>query len=76
MHQEPSHIKNAVVLIFRHMQLLHLMYSEVAWVLVSSGIQVQLQIMLNPEYLSDCISISYDHAYLNSSLKNPKSNKF
>ena len=64
MLQEPSHIKNAVVLIFRHIQLLHLMYSEVAWVLVSSGIQVQLQIMLNPEYLSDCISISYDHAYI------------
>ena len=42
-----SHINNTVVLaiqIFRHIQCLHLMYAEVAWVLVSSGTQVQPQI--------------------------------
>ena len=33
--QEAAHIKNTVVLIFRHIQFLHLMNSEVAWVLVS-----------------------------------------
>ena len=40
----------AVVLIFWH--------SEVAWVLVSSGSQVQLQIILDPDYLS----VSYGYA--------------
>ena len=39
MLQEAGHIKNTVVLIFWHIQSLHLMYSEVAWVLVSSGTQ-------------------------------------
>ena len=37
-------------MIFRHIQCLHLMYSEVAWVLVSWGAQVQLQITLDPDY--------------------------
>ena len=37
------------------------MNSEVAWVLVSSGTQVQPLIMLDPEYLSDYLSVSYDH---------------
>ena len=31
-------------------QSLYLMYAEVGWVLVSSGTQVQLQILLNPDY--------------------------
>ena len=29
------------------------MYAEVAWVLVSSGTQVQPQIILDPDYLPD-----------------------
>ena len=58
---EAGHIKNAVVLIFQHIQCLHLMNSDVAWVLASWGSQVQLQIMLNPDYLSDYLSVSYDY---------------
>ena len=49
--EEAGHIKNTVVFIFRHIQCLHLMYSEVAWVLVSSVTQVQPQIIL-PSRLS------------------------
>ena len=37
------------------------MYSEVAWVLVSSGTEVQPQIILEQEYLPDYFSVSYDH---------------
>ena len=51
MLQEIGHIKNTVPLIFRHFQCLHLMYSEVAWVLVSSVTQAELQIILDPDYL-------------------------
>ena len=40
----------------------HLMNSEVALVLVSSGTQVKPQIILDPEYLPDYLSISYDYA--------------
>ena len=46
---EAGHIKNTVVLIFRHIQYLHVMYSEVAWVLVSSGTQVQSQIIFDSD---------------------------
>ena len=59
-----SHVKNTVVLIiltFRHIQCLHLMYAEVAWVLVSSGTQVQLQVILDPGYLPDYLSVSDDY---------------
>ena len=38
------------------------MYAEVAWVLVSSGTQVQLQVILDPDYLPDYLSVSYDYA--------------
>ena len=51
MLQEAGHLKNTVVLIFRHIQYLHLMSSEVAWVLLSSGTQVQLQLILDSDYL-------------------------
>ena len=37
------------------------MYSEVAWVLASSGTEVQPQIILEQEYLPDYFSVSYDH---------------
>ena len=40
------------------------MHSEVAWVLVSSGTQVQPQIILNPDYLADYVSVSYDDAFI------------
>ena len=46
---EAGHIKNTVVLIFRHIQYLHVMYSEVAWVLVSSGTQVQSQTIFDSD---------------------------
>ena len=59
-----SHIKNIVVLTtltFQHLQCLHLMYAEVVWVLVSLGTHVQPQIILDPDYLPDCLSVSYDY---------------
>ena len=51
MLQEAGHIKNTVYLIFQRIQCLNLMNSEVAWVLVSLGHQVLLQIILDPDYL-------------------------
>ena len=33
------------------------MYSEVAWVLVSSGTKVQLQIILDPDFLPDYLTV-------------------
>ena len=59
--QEAGHIKNTVVLIFWHIQCLHLRNSEVARVLVSSGTQVQLQTILDPDYLPGLLSVSYDY---------------
>ena len=61
-----SHVNNTYVvltiLIFQHIQCLHLMYAEVAWVLVFSGTQVQSQIIPDPDYLPDYLSVSYDYA--------------
>ena len=54
-----SHINNTVVLstlTFQYIQYLHLMYTKVAWVLLSSGTQVQPHIIPDPDYLS----VSYD----------------
>ena len=65
MLQKVGHIKNKVVLIFRHIQCLHLIYSEVDWVLVSSGTQVQPQIILDPDNLPDYLSLSYDYGEIN-----------
>ena len=49
------------------------MYAEVAWVLVSLGTQVQPQIILNPDYLPDYLSISYDYGTIKSQVyKNMK----
>ena len=65
MFQEAGCIKNTVVLIFWHIQCLHFINSEVAWVLVFSVTQVQLQIILNPEdYLPDYLSVSYDYGWV------------
>ena len=58
--QEAGHINNTVVLIFRRIQCSHMMNSEVAWVLVSLGTQVQPPIILDPDYLS----VSDDYAQL------------
>ena len=69
MLQEAGHIKNIVVLIFRHIQCLHLMNSEAAWVLVSSGTQVLPQIILDPDYLPDYLSVSYDYALTEAAVK-------
>ena len=57
-------INNTVILTiltFQHTQCLHLMHAEVAWVLVSSGTQVQSQIIPDPDYLPDYLSVSYDY---------------
>ena len=62
MLQEAGHVKNTVVLIFQHIQSLHLMYSEGAWVLVSWGTQVLPQKILDPDYLQDYHCVSYDCA--------------
>ena len=61
MLQKAVYIKNTVVLIFQHIHYLHLMSSELAWVLVSSETQLQLQIMLALECLPDYLSVSYDY---------------
>ena len=45
---------------FPEIQYLHLTYGEVAWVLVSSETQVYPQIILDPDYLTDYLSVSYD----------------
>ena len=39
------------------------MYAEVAWALVFSGTQVQLQTILDPDYLPDYLSIFYDYDF-------------
>ena len=39
------------------------MYGKVAWVLVSSGTQVQPQIILYPGYLPDYFSASNDYGF-------------
>ena len=62
--QEARHIKNTVVLIFRHIQCFHLMNSDVAWILISSGTQVQPQIILDPDYLLDHLSVSFDYGLM------------
>ena len=60
MLQEAGNIKNTVVLIVQHIQCLHLMYSEVSWVVVSLGTQVQSQMIIDLDYLPDYLSVSYD----------------
>ena len=59
-----SNIKNTVVLSIltsQHVQCLHLLYAEVAWVQVSLGTQVQLQIILDQDYLPDYLFIFDDY---------------
>ena len=72
MHRAPkgwSHRKNTIfltILTFWHIQCLHLMYAEVAWVLVSSGTQVKPQVILDPNYLPDYPFLAYDYDFCNS----------
>ena len=57
-------MKNKValtILTFQHIQCIHLMHFEVAWVLVPLGTQVQQQIILDPDYLPKYLSVSYDY---------------
>ena len=42
------------------------MYAEIAWVLVSSGTQVQPQVILDPGYLPDYLFVSYDYGLSNT----------
>ena len=45
------------------------MYAEIAWVLVFWGTQVQPQVILDPDYLPDYLSVSYDYARTHLSYK-------
>ena len=63
--QETGHMKNTIVLFFQCIQCLDLMYSEVALVLVSSGTQIQMQIIFGQDYVPGCLSVSYDYAFNN-----------
>ena len=60
------------ILVFQHIQFLHLMYAEVAWVLVPSGPQVQPQIIPDPDYLPDYLSVSYDYVTMEEALYDVK----
>ena len=63
MLQEAGHRKNENLLVFCHIQCVHLMYAEVAWVLAFLRTQVgtQLQILLDADYLPDYLSVFYDY---------------
>ena len=69
-------MKNIVTLIFPQIyisqQFLHLMYSEVAWVLVFLRIQIHPQIIPNPDYLPDYLSVSYEYAKSNETIEGSK----
>ena len=58
--QEIGHVNNAILLIFWYFQCLRCiaMYSEVGVLLVSSGTQVQPQVVLEPNYLPYYLSVS------------------
>ena len=60
--KKAGHLNNTVILIFQQIQCLNLMYSGVAWVLLSSRKQVQPQIILDTDYLPDYLFFSYDFA--------------
>ena len=65
--QEDHRKKEHSCLSVPRIQCLHLMYSEVAWILVSLGTQVQPQIILNPDcLLEDYLSISFDYVLINN----------
>ena len=59
--QKAGHTKNTIILIFLHIQCLHLIHFEIAWVLASSGTQIQLQVILHSDYFPDYLSSSYEY---------------
>ena len=59
MFQKGDHIKYTVVLIFLRIHHLHLMYSEVAWILLFLGTQVQSEILLDPNKLPSRLSFRF-----------------
>ena len=59
MFQKGDHIKYTVVLIFLRIHYLHLMYSEVAWILLFLGTQVQPEILLDPNKLPSRLSFRF-----------------
>ena len=62
--KEAGHIKNTAILIFQHIQCLHLMCSfEVAWVLVSSNSSSAAN--NTHSRLTSKLSISYDYVLIN-----------
>ena len=52
------------------------MYAEIGWVLVFSGTQVQPQIILEPDYLPDYLSVSYDYAQCTVMYSNYKTGSY
>ena len=64
MYQCSKRLDVLAILTFQYIQYLHLMYAEVAWVLVSSETQVQLQIILDPDHLPDYLYVSYDYGQI------------
>ena len=57
MLQEAGHISNTIVLVFRHIQCLHLMIFWVDWEQVFSRTEVLREILLNPGYLPDYLFV-------------------
>ena len=57
------------IVTFQHIQCLHLMNAKVAWVLVSSGTQVQPQIILDSDYLPDYPSVFYDYGHIGTMIE-------
>ena len=57
MLEEAGQIKNTVVLIFRHIECLHVMNFPMDWEWVSSKNQVLRGILLDPGYLPDYLSV-------------------
>ena len=45
------------------------MHAEVAWVLIFSKTQVQLQIIVDPDYLPDYLVVSYDYEQMDTKTK-------
>ena len=63
-----SHINNIIaltILTIWNIQCLHLMYDEVAWVLVSLGTLAQPQIIPDPDYRADYPCLCYAYGYWN-----------
>ena len=65
--QEDHRKKEYSCLSVPHIHCLHLMYSEVVYILESLGTQVQPQIILNPDCLpEDYLPVSFDYVLINN----------